>query len=34
MWMAGIEIFIVLALLLPVLWALRKPPGKKDDKPE
>lgn len=30
MWMAGIEIFLVLGLLLPVFWVLRKS-GKKDD---
>jgi hypothetical protein len=34
MWIAGIEIFIALALVLPVLWVLRQPKGKKDDKPK
>lgn len=34
MWIAGIEIFIALALVLPILWVLRKPQGKKDDKPK
>jgi hypothetical protein len=34
MWIAGIEIFIALGLVLPILWVLREHHGDKDDKPE
>ena len=31
MWVAGIELFIVLVLVAIVLWAMRQPEKKRDD---